>query len=169
MIPGPLIRWARPPRRMRKLFPDCIPLRYDGFADHGLPVDPRLNLRKITAMTFIISRKRLYLPAITIIAIVVLLLGMICCFDLSNAEPSERNRLAFIHSHGVTLLQALESAASTDLQSPMRQEDAVAQLIYEFGKNRNIANIYLYDQRGVITHDSKIPMIGKQTSWRPDI
>jgi two-component system, NtrC family, sensor histidine kinase HydH len=153
---------------MRKLFPDCVPLRYDGFADHGLPAESLLKRRKITAMTFIISRKRLYFPAITIIAIVVLLLGMIVVSTYQMLNHQKETALAFIHSHGVTLLQALESAASTHLQSPMRQEDAVAQLIHEFGKNRNIANIYLYDQRGVITHDSKIPMKGKQASWRPD-
>ncbi len=124
--------------------------------------------RKINGMTFIISRKRLYLPAVTIIAIVLLLLGMIVVSTYQMLNHQRETALSFIHSHGVTLLQALEAAATADLQTPMRQEDAVAQLIHEFGKNRNIANIYLYDERGIVTHDSKIPMKGARATWRPD-
>lgn len=117
----------------------------------------------------IITHKRLYLPAITITAIVLLLLVMIAVSTFRTLNHQKETALAFVHSQGVTLLHALESAALTGMQTHMWHEDTVARLIHAFGKNRNIANIYIYDQSGTVSHDSNVPMKGARAAWRPEI
>ena len=115
----------------------------------------------------IFGYKKLYLPAITVIAVVLLLLGIIAFSTHQMLNHQRENALAFLHSQGVTLLHALEAAALTGLRTPMWNEDSVELLIHEFGKNKNIARIYIFDKRGIISHDPTLSMDGKQADWRP--
>ncbi|RJQ77910.1 MAG: PAS domain-containing protein [Desulfobacteraceae bacterium] len=117
----------------------------------------------------ILSYKKLYLPAFAIIAIVLLLIFMIALSTYRTLNHQRETALAFLHSQGATLLYALEAAALTGMLTPGWSEDSVETLIFEFGKNKNIAYIYMYDANGIISHSSDILRHGTKTSWRPEL
>ena len=116
-----------------------------------------------------ISNKKLYLPAFTLIAIVLLLMLMIAISTYRNLSHQRRTALAFLNSQGATLLHSLEAAARTSLRMPMWGNDAVKALISEFGKNSNLDYIYIFGQDGIIKHASPASMVGSRTPWRPEL
>lgn len=116
-----------------------------------------------------ISNKRLYLPAFTLIAVVLLLILMIAISTYRNLSHQRRTALAFLNSQGVTLVHSLEAAAKTGLIMPMWGDDAVKTLISEFGKNRNLEYIYIFGQDGVITHASPVSLVGSLAPWHPEL
>jgi len=117
----------------------------------------------------IVRHERLYLPAVTIIAVVLLLILLVAVSTYRTLDHQRKTALTFLHSQGVTLLHALEAGALTGLLMPMWSEDSVRTLIHEIGKNKNIAYIYIYDQRGIIIHASDLAQDESPTLWRPKL
>lgn len=117
----------------------------------------------------IIRPGKLYVPAITIIAVVLLLIGLIAITTYRTLDHQKKTALAFMKSQGVTLLHALEAGALTGMMLPQWNEDSVKTLIREIGRNRNIAFIYVFDPQGIIVHDSNPGREGTRSSWRPEL
>jgi len=117
----------------------------------------------------IIRHKRLYLPAVTIIAVVLLLIVLIVVLAHRTLDHQRKTALRFLHSQGVTVLHALEAGALTGMLMPMWNEDSVKALIREIGKNKNVAYIYIYDQRGIIIHASDPSKEENPSVWRPKL
>lgn len=111
----------------------------------------------------ILPAKRLYLPAFTIIAAVLLLLALISVLTYRNLNREERSAVKFLHSHGLALLRALEAGARTGMALPLWGEDSVGQLIRETANDRGIAYLYLTDDRGRIQHHSDPALEGSVT------
>jgi two-component system sensor histidine kinase HydH len=116
-----------------------------------------------------INSKKLYLPAFTIIAVVLLLIFLIAVSTYRNLNHQKETALAFLHSQGLTLFHALEAAALTGMRTPMWGEDSVGMLIHEFGKDKNVAYIYIFGQTGIISHDSRASLVGTRATWRPHL
>jgi two-component system sensor histidine kinase HydH len=102
----------------------------------------------------VLPAKRLYLPAVTIIAAVLLLLALISVMTYRNLDREERSAVKFFHGHGLALLRALEAGARTGMLMPLWGEDSVGQLLRETAKDEGIAYLYLMDDRGLINHHS---------------
>jgi two-component system sensor histidine kinase HydH len=115
----------------------------------------------------IVRHKKLYLPAVTIIAVVLMLMLLIAVWSHRTLDYQRKTALTFLHSQGVTLLHALEAGALTGMLMPMWSEDSVETLIHEIGRNKNIAYIYIYDEHGIVTHASGISEEKAQAGWRP--
>ena len=109
----------------------------------------------------------MYLPAVSIVAIVLLLLVLIGISTYRNLDRQKRTALDFVHRQGLALLRSLEAGAWAGLAMPMWGEDAIRSLIQETGKNEDIAYVYLYDEEGMIVHHSDLSQAGKRTSWKP--
>lgn len=112
-----------------------------------------------------VKNKKLYIPALTLIAVVLLLIVLIAFSTFRTLNHQKETALAFLHSQGVTLFHALEAAVSTGMRMPMWSEDSAKTLINEFGKNRNLAYIYIYEKNGIISHASNVSMVAKPTDW----
>jgi len=117
----------------------------------------------------IIRHKKLYLPAFSIIAVVLLLILLVVFLTYRTLDHQRKTALTFLHSQGVTLLHALEAGALTGMLMPMWNEDSVKTLIHEIGKNKNIAYIYIYDQSGTVVHTSGISEGETRAVWRPEL
>ena len=117
----------------------------------------------------IIRHKKLYLPAFSIIAVVVLLILLVAVLTYRTLDHQRKTALTFLHSQGVTLLHALEAGAVTGMLMPMWNEDSVRTLIHVIGKNKNIAYIYIYDQSGAVIHSSGISEGETRAGWRPEL
>ena len=96
--------------------------------------------------------KKLYLPALTIIAVVLILLVLISISTYRNLDREERSAMLFLHSQGVSLLRALEAGARTGMMMSMWAEDSVGQLIRETAKDESVAYLYMLDGNGQLLH-----------------
>lgn len=115
----------------------------------------------------ILQFKRLYLPAISILAVVFLLLILISISTLRNLDRQEQTILQFVHQQGLAIIHAVEAGARAGMMMPMWQEDSIEGLIRETGKNEDIAYIYLIDSQGAVIHHSNPPLTGMSFDWRP--
>ena len=115
----------------------------------------------------ILQPKKMYLPALSIVAAVLLFLVLIGISTYRNLDREKRTALDFVHRQGLTLLRSLEAGARVGMVMPMWGEDAIRSLIQETGKNEDIAYVYLYDEEGMIVHHSDLSQVGKRTTWKP--
>jgi two-component system sensor histidine kinase HydH len=109
----------------------------------------------------------MYLPAISIVGVVLLLMVLIGISTFRNLDRQEKTALNFLHRQSLTLLHSLEAGARAGMVMPMWGEDAIRSLIEETGKDEDIAYVYIYDEEGMIVHHSDITQNGKRTSWKP--
>jgi two-component system, NtrC family, sensor histidine kinase HydH len=111
----------------------------------------------------VLPAKRLYLPAVTIIAAVLVLLALISLMTYRSLDREERAAVKFFHGHGLALLRALEAGARTGMLMPLWGEDSVGQLLRETAKDEGIAYIYLMDERGNVNHHSDQALEGSRS------
>ena len=102
----------------------------------------------------ILSTKRLYLPALSIVAVVFLLLVLISISTYRNLDREKTMALHFLYRQGMTVLLSIEAGARAWMMLPMWQNDSIGSLIQETGKNVDIAYVYLMDQNGNVVHHS---------------
>ena len=96
--------------------------------------------------------KKLYLPALTIIAVVLILLVLISISTYRNLDREEKSAMLFLHSQGLSLLRALEAGARTGMMMSIWEEDSVGQLIRETAKDDSVAYLYMMDGNGKLLH-----------------
>ena len=113
--------------------------------------------------------KKLYLPAFTIIAVVLLLSLLFAIWTFRLLDHQKKTALDFLHSQGLTLLHAVEAGALAGMLLPAWSEDSVKTLVYEIGTSSNVAFIYIYDRQGIITHGSDAAKEGTISNWRPEL
>ena len=113
----------------------------------------------------IFRQKKLYLPAFSIVAVVIFLLGLISISTYRNLNREKHRVMTFLHRQGLTLLNAIEAGARTGMMMHMWQEDTVAHLIQEIAKNDDIAYIYLFNSKGRIVHHSDTAEKANMTTW----
>ncbi|MEJ2730761.1 MAG: hypothetical protein P8185_20050 [Deltaproteobacteria bacterium] len=119
-------------------------------------------------MRFLPSKK-LYVPALSIVAIVFILLVLISVSTYRNLDREETRALHFLHSQGVTLLRSIEASARTGMTSLMWQEVSLGRLLQEITRDEEISYIYLIDRNGIIAHDSDPSKKGQRATWEPDL
>jgi two-component system sensor histidine kinase HydH len=117
----------------------------------------------------ILHLKKLYLPALSIVAIVFLLLVLISISTYRNLDRQKTRALHFLHRQGVTLLRSIEASARTGMQSLMWQEVSLGKLMQEMAKDDEIDYVYLADGHGLIVHHSDPSRDGEQARWNPDL
>ena len=96
----------------------------------------------------------MYLPALSIVAVVLLLLVLISISTYRNLGREKTMALHFLYRQGITVLLSIEAGARAWMMLPMWQNDSIGSLIQETGKNVDIAYVYLMDQNGNVVHHS---------------
>lgn len=114
-----------------------------------------------------VSHKKLYLPAVTLIAIVLLLLVVIAVSTFGMLNHQKEKALGFIHSQGEIVLHALASAAVSGTLPSGQTADAVDRLIEELVKRDEVARIYVFDAAGTVSRASPAELKGQAAGWRP--
>jgi two-component system sensor histidine kinase HydH len=116
-----------------------------------------------------IHLKKLYIPALSIVAIVFILLVLISVSTHRNLDREEKRALHFLHFQGVTLLRSIEASARTGMTSLMWQEVSLGRLLQEIARDEEISYIYLIDRNGFIAHHSDPSKKGQRATWEPDL
>jgi two-component system sensor histidine kinase HydH len=117
----------------------------------------------------ILHLKKLYLPALSIVAVVFLLLVLISISTYRNLDRERTMALHFLYRQGVALLRSIEASARTGMKSLMWQEVSLGSLMQETAKSQDIAYVYLIDEHGSIVHHSNPSMEGLKATWKPNI
>lgn len=112
--------------------------------------------------------KTLYLPALSIVAVVLMLLVFIGFSTYQNLDRARSHALRFVHREGVALLQAIEAGTRAWMMTPMWQGDSLERLIVETGRSQDIAYIYLIDPAGRVIHHSGASIASANLDWRPN-
>jgi len=98
--------------------------------------------------------KRLYFPALSILAIVLMLLIFISISTYRNLHRQKTTMLQLAYRQGIFLLHALEAGARSGIAMQRWHADALGNLITEVGTNQDIAYIYLLDTNGIVIHSA---------------
>ena len=117
----------------------------------------------------IFHSKKLYLPALSIVAIVVLLLILISISTFRNLDREKTRALHSLYRQGVMLLKSVEASVRTGMKSLMWQEISLGNLMQETAKDDQIAYVYLIDGHGLIAHHSDPLQENKTAAWKPDL
>ncbi|MFC1857974.1 nitrogen regulation protein NR(II), partial [Thermodesulfobacteriota bacterium] len=117
----------------------------------------------------ILQQNRLYFPAFTIIAVVLLLLLLIGVSTYRNLDHQKDTALKFTHRQGLTILRVLEAGARTGMLMPIWEVDSIGSLLQETGKGEDISYIYLIDTQGRVVHHSTPSLEGMVSEWHPRI
>ena len=113
--------------------------------------------------------KRLYIPALSLVAIVFLLLVLISISTYRNLDRQENRALHFLYHQGVTLIHSIEAGARTGMTSLRWQESSLGRLLQEVAKDEEIAYVYLINGHGLIVHDSDPSKEGQRATWEPHL
>jgi len=117
----------------------------------------------------ILPIKKLYLPALSIVAVVLLFLVIISISTYRNLDREKAMALSSLNRQGISILRSLDASARAWGMLPMWQEDSIANLIQETGKNEDIQYIYLVDSQGNVVHHSDPAKEGEPSSWNPQM
>jgi len=117
----------------------------------------------------VLQLKRLYIPALSILAVVILMLILISISTYRNLERQEQTVLKFVHQQGLAILHTLEAGARAGMIMPEWEEDSIENLILETGKNENIAYVYLIDSQDIVIHHSNPSFESMSSAWRPQL
>jgi two-component system sensor histidine kinase HydH len=117
----------------------------------------------------ILQIKKLYLPALSIVAVVFLLLVLISISTYRNLDREKSMALHFLYRQGVTLLRSIEASARTGMKTLMWQEVSLGNLMRETAKDNEVAYVYLTDGHGTIAHHSDASKEGVSAAWQPDL
>ena len=111
--------------------------------------------------------KKLYLPALVIVAMILTLLVFIGFSTYWNMNRARENALKFVHQQGVATLQIIDASLRSLIETTDFQKDAIDGLIREAGKNQYIEFVYIADREGRIMHSSASFRGESPKDWLP--
>ncbi|MES0446425.1 MAG: ATP-binding protein [Desulfobacterales bacterium] len=117
----------------------------------------------------ILPIKKMYLPALSLVAVVFLLLVLISVSTYRNLNREKVRALHSLHRQGVALLRSVEASVRTGMKMLMWQEVSLGNLLQETAKDQDIAYFALIDEHGTIVHHSDPKKKGIRANWKPII
>lgn len=115
----------------------------------------------------ILQAKKLYLPALSIVAVVVILLVLIGVSTYRNLDREEKRALEFLHWEGFALMQSLEAAIRVGMVLPTWGEATLRSLLGETAKNTDIVYLFLVGRDGTVLYHSDSYRERKHSHWVP--
>lgn len=116
-----------------------------------------------------LRNNRLYIPAVTILGTVVVLLIVTAVSTFENLERQRAQNLASLEEQALTIINVLEAGARAGVRMPMWDEDSIGVLVEETGRENRVAYIYLCDGNGRIVHHSIRSIEGTVSNWIPSL
>ncbi|MGM0786653.1 MAG: two-component system sensor histidine kinase NtrB [Thermodesulfobacteriota bacterium] len=111
---------------------------------------------------------KLYLPALAIVAVILILLVFIGFSTYWNLDRARSNALEFVHQQGVTMIEAVEAGMQAVSRETQDESRAFEELINQAAGNESVAYIYLASgQRGDEISSSGYSR-ARHGFWRPD-
>ena len=106
----------------------------------------------------------MYLPALSILAVVVLLLVFISISTYHNLDRDQRKALSALNRQGVSLVQTLEAAARLYNQQ-IAGSSGLEKLLQQTAKNNSISYIYLLSETGEVLYHTNGDPVNRAAVW----
>ncbi|MDY7038104.1 MAG: hypothetical protein SV375_18320, partial [Thermodesulfobacteriota bacterium] len=103
--------------------------------------------------------RKMYIPALTIVAVILLLLILISVSTYRNLDRDRRKAISFLQSQGTALIHSLEAVVKVGLGASSKK-GFMGNIIREIAKSDDIAYIYFIDSRGEVIHYSGSVQVG---------
>lgn len=117
----------------------------------------------------ILQIKKMYLPALSLVAVVFLLLVLVSVSTYRNLNREKARALHSLHQQGLALLRSIEASVRTGMKMLMWHEVSLGSLLQETAKDQDIAYVMLIDEHGTIIHHSDPLKKGIRAGWSPII
>lgn len=111
--------------------------------------------------------KRMYLPALSLVAVVFLLLILIGVSTYRNLDREQGRAMEFLHRGGFALIQSLEAAVRIGMLSPTWGEATLRSLLQETTRNTEILYLFLVGEDGNVLYHSDSSRERKHSHWQP--
>ncbi len=111
--------------------------------------------------------RKLYLPALFIVAVILMLLVFIGFSTYWNLDRAQANALRFVHQRGAAILDVIENGIRS-LGRDVDKRQFVNRMIRGTGKNEAVAYVYATDG-GEILSRSETYSAGAFGVWRPEV
>ncbi|MBW2147730.1 MAG: PAS domain-containing protein [Deltaproteobacteria bacterium] len=109
------------------------------------------------------TKSALYIPSITLIAIVMTLLVLIAISTYRNLHRERMRMEEYLVQEGSIIIRALEAGARTSMMDMMMWgESQIQTLIREFSSEPLLHSISIFDRRGIIVAHSDPVLVGQQ-------
>jgi two-component system sensor histidine kinase HydH len=115
----------------------------------------------------ILQYKKMYLPALSIVAAVSLLLVLIGISTYRNLNRDKMKAMESVYSHGISMLRSVEIVSKAGKSFSTHRKDIVDNIIQDTAKEKDVAYIYLADAKKILT---QYPIYSKEvdsTFWKP--
>jgi two-component system sensor histidine kinase HydH len=98
--------------------------------------------------------RKLYIPAMIIVAVVLTLLVFIGFSTYRHLNHARSDALKFLHQRGVATIAIIETSIRSIWGTGASKEESIDQLISEIGKNKYVAYAYMVNKEYEILHHS---------------
>lgn len=100
----------------------------------------------------ILHPRKLFLPALIIVAVIFTLLIFIGFSTYWNLNRARTNALTFVHQQGVATLQIIDASVLSLIDAPDFRQESIDRLIRIAGNNQYIEFVRILDPKGRIMH-----------------
>ncbi len=111
--------------------------------------------------------RKLFLPALSIIAMVMILLAITGISTYRNLDRTENRVFLDVQRQAAMLLRALEAGARAAMNMPMWDVGELGRLFRETARDNEITAIYLVDGDGMVIHHSNPSLENTRAEWLP--
>lgn len=114
-----------------------------------------------------ILRKKMYLPALSILLVVILMLILISVSTFRNLNRDREKALLALNRQGISLLQAIEAGVRLgfSVEAGLKMSKSIDKLIQETATGNGIAFIHIADKNGVIRNSSEKSKASEKILW----
>jgi len=113
----------------------------------------------------ILQPRKLYLPALIIVAVVFSLLIFIGFSTYGHLDHARTNALKFVHQRGIATIQIIETSIRSLWGTCVSKEESIDQLIKEVGENEYVVYAYMVNTEYEILHHSTHLPAGTSGLW----
>lgn len=117
----------------------------------------------------VLKKRKLYVPALSILGTVVILLILTSVSTYRNLKWQRAQNLAFLEDKALTIINVLEAGVRAGTRMRMGDEGLIRALMEEAGKEESIAYLYLCDRQGCVLTHSVGSIEGQISTWNPDV
>jgi two-component system sensor histidine kinase HydH len=109
--------------------------------------------------------RKLYVPALIIVAVVFSLLVFIGFSTYGHLDHARTNALTFVHQSGIATIQIMETSIRSLWGTCASKEESIDQLIKEVGENEYVTYAYMVNKEYEILHHSMPLPAGTSGLW----
>lgn len=117
----------------------------------------------------ILHQRKLYLSALSLVAVALLLLIIVGVSTYRNLDRQKVRAMDSLRQQGLALINSIEAGARTGMRMNLWQEVSIGNLMRDTAESTGIAYVYLIGSKGIIVHHSNPVKSAEPSAWTPEL